>query len=528
MFRFKSPIAALFAGSMLAAALGAAPSSSEAAGPERVRVVVSYKAGSAPALRAAIAKLGGEIVVDLDEVDAMGVSVPKARLAALRALRNVESVEDDPVRTIYGRPSATHRALPASVASTQIVPYGIPLVQADQLAGATPVWTPKVCIVDSGIDATHEDLAGNMLAGKSYVPPSMGTGDWNTDQVHHGTHVAGTVAALDNGLGVVGVNGNKQVKLFIAKVFGDEGTARSTTIARAMLGCLLARANVVSMSLGGSSPSSIEQKVVTRLHDGGLLLIAAAGNAGDTSYSYPASFAEVMSVAAVDENKDWATFSQYNDEVEIAGPGVSVLSTVPMGTGREAALAVGSAAYAVNPLDGTPVASASAPLYDFGTGEVDDPAVAGKVCLIQRGNISFADKVTRCEANGGVGAVIYNNAPGNFFGTLGGAPSTIASVSASQEDGVAMKGQLGQIATIGVSATNYEYFDGTSMATPHVSGVAALVWSFHPECSAEQMRATLTKSALDIGSAGYDVKTGWGLAQAKAAFDRIATQGCGN
>jgi len=79
-----------------------------------------------------------------------------------------------------------------------------------------------------------------------------------------------------------------------------------------------------------------------------------------------------------------------------------------------------------------------------------------------------------------------------------------------------------------VKPSNYAYFDGTSMATPHVSGVAALVWSYFPQCTNAQIRSSLEKSALDIGDAGFDNKTGYGLVQAKAAYTRINKKGCGN
>ena len=91
-----------------------------------------------------------------------------------------------------------------------------------------------------------------------------------------------------------------------------------------------------------------------------------------------------------------------------------------------------------------------------------------------------------------------------------------------------MKLQLGQSATVAVTATNYAFFDGTSMATPHVSAVAALVWSYHLSCTAAQIRSTLTKSAEDLGAAGRDTKFGFGLVRARAAYDRIVALGCGN
>ena len=66
------------------------------------------------------------------------------------------------------------------------------------------------------------------------------------------------------------------------------------------------------------------------------------------------------------------------------------------------------------------------------------------------------------------------------------------------------------------------------MATPHVSAVAALVWSYYPTCTGAQIRSSLTKSAMDLGTVGRDTKFGFGLVQAKAANDRIASLGCGN
>jgi len=79
-----------------------------------------------------------------------------------------------------------------------------------------------------------------------------------------------------------------------------------------------------------------------------------------------------------------------------------------------------------------------------------------------------------------------------------------------------------------VNTSSYELFNGTSMATPHVSAVAALVWSYFPKCSASQIRSTLDKSALDLGAPGRDPYYGYGLVQAKAAYDRIRTMGCNN
>jgi subtilisin family serine protease len=449
----------------------------------------------------------------------MAVEVPAAALKALANNPNVEYIEEDVLRKplALSGPSTGSPYQPG-----QLIPYGINMVQADQLPDAKTS-NRKVCIIDSGVDISHEDLAGNNVTGEY----DAGTGWWNTDELHHGTHVFGTIAAVNNGQGVVGVNPNRQLKLHIVKVFGKDGWAYSSTLAAAAIKCAVAGANVISMSLGGGARSLTEQRVFDALQAQGVLSIAAAGNDGDSSLSYPAAYDSVMSVAALDQNKALATFSQYNDDVELAGPGVGVLSTVPMGAGLDSSLSVGASSYVTSPMEGSPLKTATAPLADFGIGDKVSRAMIGKVCLVQRGAIDFATKVSNCQSSGGVGAIVYNNVPGGFLGTLGTTVTNIPSVSASDTDGAAMKAQLGQGATVAVKATNYAYYDGTSMATPHVSAVAALVWSYFPRCTGSQIRTSLDNSALDLGTAGRDVKFGYGLVQAKAAYDRIKALGCG-
>jgi subtilisin family serine protease len=105
--------------------------------------------------------------------------------------------------------------------------------------------------------------------------------------------------------------------------------------------------------------------------------------------------------------------------------------------------------------------------------------------------------------------------------------TTIPSVTASDSEGAAMREQPGQTATLNVTASNDAYFDGTSMATPYVSAVAALVWALKPGCTAAQLHTSLNLSAEDLGAPGRDTKFGHGLGRAKAAVDRITSAGCG-
>ncbi len=120
--------------------------------------------------------------------------------------------------------------------------------------------------------------------------------------------------------------------------------------------------------------------------------------------------------------------------------------------------------------------------------------------------------------------MIYNNESGNFSGTLGdGNASTIPAISLSQEDGqFLVTTKLGATGTVVSTAekpaSGYERWSGTSMATPHVAGVAALVWSYNTGWTNAQIRTALQKTAQDLGAAGRDTAYGYGLVQAKAAL----------
>lgn len=522
--RFLLPVAALAAiswGSSSVPSYAQGPGAAQANGHGNARVIVGFKPGARAAAQSAIAAAGGRVAVDLSEVNGMAVELPAAAVAALQRNPNVEFIENDPPRHAFGTPTPT--ALPGT---PQTTPYGITMVQADQVSD-TAAGDRRLCIIDSGVDAGHEDLTGNILNGENLT----NSGQWYTDENSHGTHVTGTIAAIENAVGVVGVMPHRQINLYIAKVFDASGEAASSLITRAMLDCNAAGANVVSMSLGGSGVSTAEFRATERLAQNNVLLIAAAGNDGDTSISYPAGFPNVVSVAAVDSRKTQASFSQSNADVELAAPGVDVLSTVPIGSQIAASVTAGNKSYEALPMESSSLASASGPLADFGLG---DAAVAGsmsgKVCLIQRGTISFSEKVLNCQNSGGVGAIVYNNTDGELNGTLGTTVTTIPSVGTLQSTGQTLLKKAGQLATVSVFRNNdaYATYSGTSMATPHVSGVAALVWSYYPQCTAAQIRNTLDSSAQDLGDPGRDPKYGFGLVQAKAALDRITALGCGN
>ncbi len=475
--------------------------------PDHVRVYVEFERFSPQAV-ALVRAAGGNIHHEFPRFNAVAVTLPSAAIQGLLRNPNVVAIEDDPIRVPYA----------------QTEPYGIGIVQADLVSDAQ-VGNPKICIIDSGYYIGHEDLpSGSTVNGFS------GAGDWFKDGCGHGTHVAGTIAALNNTEGVLGVLPSGNVNLHIVRVFGDSCSwTYSSSLIAALDKCTAVGSNVVSMSLGGTVKSRFEDRAFNNAYKAGVLSVAAAGNAGNTQKSYPASYNSVISVAAIDSNKVVADFSQKNSAVELAAPGVAVLSTVPWL--EENTLTVGGTTYNGNYIENAARGSASGALADGGVCD-STGGWAGKVVLCERGSISFYDKVMSVESSGGTAAVIYNNAPGNFLGTLGnGNSSNIPAISLSQEDGQAALAKVGQSGSVASNSTRpasgYEAWDGTSMATPHVSGAAALVWSKHDICTNDQIRSALQATAEDLGDPGRDNAYGFGLVRAKVADDYLGLNPCG-
>ncbi len=448
--------------------------------------------------------------------------------SALRSLRNrsdVEYVEEDSPRRLL----------------SQVTPWGQLDVGATRLDD-TLTGNRTVCIIDSGYDINHEDLSGNNVTGTS----DRGTGNWYEPGRNnaHGTHVAGTIAAINNDTGVVGVMPNQNANIHVIKVFNASGWGYSSELVSAIDRCADNGANVVNMSLGGSRPNNTERNALQSHADDGVLLIAAAGNAGDSSLSYPASYDSVMAVAAVDSNKQHAEFSQFTEQVEISGPGEAILSTVTVGEGRLADITVNGQSYFDNgvvPLNRLVIQGSDfvqSPINGSFTGELAQCAVSGstyncadmtdRVCLVQRignqGNGTYpdADAVQACENAGAGATIVYSNPQRsglqNPFNVDRSSAQRHVSVSVDRATGLALRSQAGERVTVEVTAgEDYEYYNGTSMATPHVAGVATLVWSYHPQCTAAQIRAALNATAEDIDAAGRDNRTGYGLVDAEAA-----------
>lgn len=276
-------------------------------------------------------QMNGTIIHVHSSINALTISIPKDKLTDLKADPNTEYVEvttpnDVHVLGFKSESDVTPDQLKA-IASSQVIPWGVSKIRAtDVQSGGNKGTGVRVCILDTGIDYNHEDLLGQMKVGHNFV---TGSND-PLDDYGHSTHVAGTIAALDNNLGVLGVA--PEAHLLIGKVLDNNGSGSYDWIVAGIQWAIDNKAQVISMSFGGGSFSQALQDICNAAKNAGIVLVAAAGNAdGDGSQNtvgYPAKFDSVIAVAATDNNDKRASFSSAGNEVWVAAPGVNVLSTM--------------------------------------------------------------------------------------------------------------------------------------------------------------------------------------------------------
>ena len=179
-----------------------------------------------------------------------------------------------------------------------------------------------VAVLDTGIDRDHEELDGQVAAetnfSKSFAP----------DDIHgHGTHVAGIIAAKDNGLGIVGVAPG--CLLLNVKVADDTGICLALALAKGIIWAVDNGANVINISIELREPSPKLENAINYAWSQGSLIIAAAGNHGSEAPTYPAFYENCLAVAASGSDNNLAPLSNHGDWVDVAAPGLDIYSTLP-------------------------------------------------------------------------------------------------------------------------------------------------------------------------------------------------------
>lgn len=282
-----------------------------------VDVIVGFKSKADAKV---IEKRGGK-----SEGDAIGKAlaarVPSSAIAALRADPDVAYVEEDGIVEIQGQVDSTAKPGSGGGGSTQpaqTTPWGITKVNGGLSATAGAGVT--VAVIDTGVDLTHPDLVDRLVTGKSFVSRTSSANDDNG----HGTHCAGTIGATSNTIGVIGVAPG--VTILPVKVLDRNGSGTWSAVANGIRWAADKSANIGSLSLGGGASSTLAD-ACTYAVGKGTMLVAASGNNGSSTPSYPAGYSNVVAVGATDSNDNIASFSNYGPHLDVSAPGVSVFST---------------------------------------------------------------------------------------------------------------------------------------------------------------------------------------------------------
>ena len=527
----------------VAAILVALPAANAANG--SIRVLVGFKSEPGTSAKRLIKSVGGQVVRQYDLIPAVAADIPADAVKSLETSPSVSYVEEEVHRAPLGHivPGQLYTGTP------EILPWGVEGVRADDVWDASPKnlavdnsTVPagqgvQVAVLDSGVDMTHPDLAANLNLADSFdfLDNDSDVSDIPGPVTGHGTATSGIVAAVDNSIGVIGTA--PKAKVIMYRVCNSAlNDCPDSAIIAGLQEAVEDGADVVSMSFGGIGFSQALKQAVAAVGDAGLVQVASAGNTPSPiagARHYPSGFSEVIAVGATDINNNMATFSTFGGHQELVAPGVGTPTTFLQGQATDVLLDEDSPTARV--LDPNPMSFSGAGILNdkvlvfagLGQATNPDPSVVafdeinctGKIALISRGAITFRLKVENAFAAGCVGAIIYNNVAGNFFGTLG-VPQAIPAVSLSMAEGLLLKADVDAGTTIvdlAVAATDYESFSGTSASAPYVSGVAALVLSANSSLSSGQVREILDRTAEDLGPSERSIFFGYGLVDALAA-----------
>jgi len=280
----------------------------------------------------------GLTVRELPLVNGLAVSLPPEVEGVLSQTGLVERIDEDLVLAALERNSSLVERLarweaffkPRSKPTQpeQTVPWGVAKVEGPAAWPASYGTGVKVAVVDTGIDNNHPDLVDNIAGGYNSISPRR---TWDDDN-GHGTHVAGTIAAVDNAIGVVGVS--PKARLYAVKVLDRRGYGYLSDIIEGLDWAISNKVQVVNLSLGGSGNETFHQ-AIQRTVAAGVVVVAAAGNSGG-AVIYPAAYEEVMAVSAIDQSDTITSWSSRGPEVDLAAPGLGINSTWNDGFYKEA------------------------------------------------------------------------------------------------------------------------------------------------------------------------------------------------
>jgi subtilisin family serine protease len=331
------------------AALASGPAAAEGK-----RYLIGFRDGTTPAQRAAaLKKLGASQADAIPEIGALVAEVPSDAVSFSAFSEEAQSnpdvleVQEDIYRNwlletpsfqaLPFGPDAAMRGLlsvaktaarpsfplPAGIDAAE-VPWGIARVNAPNAWAVTQGEGVKVAVIDTGIDCNHPDLKANCAGGYNAFDSGKSTMDDN----EHGTHVAGTIAGILDGKGVVGVA--PKARLYAVKVLDKDGSGGLTSIIKGLIWAGNNHMDVANMSLGAPMGTIFMRAAVKYAEMKGVVVVAAAGNDGK-AVNYPGAYPEVIAVAALTPTDGIADFSSRGRQVQFIAPGEDVKSSIPGG-----------------------------------------------------------------------------------------------------------------------------------------------------------------------------------------------------
>ena len=279
-----------------------------------------------------------------------GVFLPRETASASSYLPTNDLVRTDDGFSSTYVPAAQNTYSPG--ASYLVEGWGVDKIEAPE-AWQITIGDPSiiVAVLDTGINKDNPDLAARVVADVNFS--NSPTSD---DLYGHGTHMAGTIAAIAPGCQLMNV-----------KVADDTGKCQPSVVAKGILWAVRHGAGVINMSLAMTASPDLEEAVDYAWNQGAIV-VAAAGNKGTSEPSYPAYYSGCIAVAGTDENDSLALLSSYGDWVDVAAPGFNIYSELP---GNEYGYKTGTSAAAAH-VSGMAALAFSVAVDDNGNGDVND------------------------------------------------------------------------------------------------------------------------------------------------------------
>ena len=328
----------ILAGLILATAIGAQAS----------QKIVSFDPAYKGAIDKSVESVGGKITRKFQLIDSLVATFPDdLKDSAIYSLKGVTDVaEDSYIRWIEAAPSSMNSVpLPSVEGALDMIrtgegwaapvfaevrpevdpaekeiPWGVKRVNAAGAWAFTSGKGVKVAVVDTGIDFRHPDLAPNYKGGWNAIVSTATP----LDDQGHGTHVSGTIAAVKDLKGVVGVA--PSVDLYGVKVLDKNGSGQYSWVVAGIEWAVMNGMDVINMSLGGGSGTEALKQIMIKSKEMGVAVVCAAGN-DSGPVNFPAKYPEAIAVSASDSSDKIASFSSRGPEIVVIAPGVNVYST---------------------------------------------------------------------------------------------------------------------------------------------------------------------------------------------------------